>query len=503
MLDFKFIKPLKNNVKDLSRILASNRNLAALVHIEAISPPGAGGDFIPLYTGTYNGRPIYIPSRGVLGKIARTWVNAYNRRGSNPDSLYSGLLVFVTILNRTALKLHDLKHAHVYSTVDVISYKPAAVARGMTLKYSISVTISPWHQGLRYTLNELKGLFETMPIREFSNKPKTHEGSYYALQPQSPEDSWYCDDFSDPVASYCWRREIYISPENLTALLPSTYFRWDNGKLYMKTPLMIVYNKYGYSDVVTANINLGAVNAAVSVYAVFGLGDNLVELFRGETSAVPELTLWRSGGRIWGGERYYYSRAESIPPEHWWWAWIWGRPVFAVYREYYCVTDCEPTGSSVAIAAVTDVITSGNIIEGGEDKEQPPSVLLDNILRGVNLNEVDVLYPGDSLPLGTLFETYDTCGADFEIGIPVGAIVGDLLGGPAGAAVGSAFTASLSAEGSRIHIMGGIENEGYYGVSEPIYVGVSKLRYSQEQCWLAYCQRCYYNVPIGLYIESR
>ncbi|ABM81224.1 hypothetical protein [Hyperthermus butylicus] len=502
VLEFKFLKPTAKGFTTWEEP-ARGGDIIAMIHVEAVAPAGIQGDFIPLYTGAYHGKPIYLPSSGMLGDIAKAWVKEYTRRGSNPDTVYSGLLVFVSVLNRTALKHHDMRNAVIYSTVDVVSYKPAAIAAGKTLKYTINVIVDRKHRNLEYRVEEMKGLLETMAVKMASDKPRSTNMQGYQLQPQNPEESWYCDEFSEPIASYCWRRELYIAPGHLTGILPSDYFRWENGKLYVKTPLMIVYNKYSYSDTITANINLGSTNAAISIYATFGAGEGLVELFRGEKESVPELTIWKSGDRIWGGEKYYYSRAETVPPEHWWWAWIWGRPVFAVYREYYCLLDCEPLSNSYVIAAVTDVITEGSIIEGGEEKSKPAEPLMSYLFEGIELTSVGTLNPGDSLPLGSIFNTFDTCGADFEIGIPVGAIVGGLLGGPEGAAIGSVFGVSVSAEGAKIYILGGIENEGNYNVPEYIWVGASKLKYRHEQCWLFFCQTCYYNVLIGIYVEAR
>lgn len=504
LLDLHIAKPVGGKLVELNSLPDAQKTIV-MVHVEAVAPPTMKGDFVHLYTGEYRGRPIYLPLGGRLGTVARGWVDAYRQRGSSPDSLETGLLVFVAVLDREALRRGDLKHATIYRTVDVVTYKPADITRGKTVEYTVNIVLDPRRHGFNYTARELRGLLQTLAARLGSDQPHAAKTkTLFEAYPRSPEaGDIFCGETSDPVASYCWRREIYIAPEDLQKVLPLSYFRSVNGKLYTKTPLLIVHNAFDYSDIVLASIDLAHESESIAVYATFSVGPGIVSLVDKEKSSFsPSVTIWKSSGSIWGGGTFYYHKAIEVPPNGWGWAWVWGRPVFAVYREYECMLDCKPTNNTVAISAVTDVLTYGNIIQGGRDYSRPPQILLDAMFAGNELRYVATLAPGDSLPFSTIFNVYDTCGADFEIGIPVGAIVAALIGQPWAKLI-SDFGVSISVEGSKITIMGGVDNDGKRGITEHVFVATSGLKYRHEACWLIYCKTCYYNVPIGIYIEAR
>ncbi len=294
----------------------------------------------------------------------------------------------------------------------------------------------------------------------------------------------------------------------------------------MKTPVLIAWNDYGYSGSVEVSIDIGYETSKVSVYPTFTSGPILSKLLDKE---LPDVTLWKGSGRTWGGETYYYHMGKTLAPNKKWWAWIWARPIYAVYKVYYCSVTRSYIRDDVE-AVITDVLTDGKQIIGGCNDGFPHKYIMESFYNGteeINLKIPDTmlsdgwLSPGEYISFPLIFQHYDECDVDFEVGIPLGALlaygIAVALGVPTGGTtfiVATAFAASfqvyLSAEGSSIEIWGGITDHGDdssipndYDVSEKVYIRISRYRYQylHRECFLFWCTDCYYDVPAGIYFR--
>lgn len=106
-------------------------------------------------------------------------------------------------------------------------------------------------------------------------------------------------------------------------------------------------------------------------------------------------------------------------------------------------------------------------------------------ISGTSLSDGD-LDPGGSIFFALLFPYYDQYGADFEIGIPIGAIAAAALSSTPAAFIApviSGLAASISVGlSTTVYVGGGLQNNGNdpvgYDIWERIYVRVSKYKYS-------------------------
>jgi len=136
------------------------------------------------------------------------------------------------------------------------------------------------------------------------------------------------------------------------------------------------------------------------------------------------------------------------------------RPYLDVYSVYLVVVGGEVTYLHDKVTAtITDVLVESNDIAGGFEYGLPVDQLLGNLLAGTNETYVTSLAPGESETLESIFQNYDHCGADFEVGIPVGAMVAAAISlvapiaSPVAAGI-AGFQVSLSAVGASIWIHG-------------------------------------------------
>jgi len=115
-----------------------------------------------------------------------------------------------------------------------------------------------------------------------------------------------------------------------------------------------------------------------------------------------------------------------------------------------------------------------------------------------------VLSPGETFYTTDFYNLYDTCGENFEVGIPVGSIAAcvaclalnlELGGVPCLVAEAflSAFGVSISGSQSIVTVDDLINNTGL--ANEAVYIATSNYPYSSGSC--------IYKVPIGLYVELR
>ncbi len=178
----------------------------------------------------------------------------------------------------------------------------------------------------------------------------------------------------------------------------------------------------------------------------------------------------------------------------------------AMYKHYMIVEgdyhDVYVDPRNYTVSAVTEFYVVNNVIQSGYDSQLPKSIV-DMMFKGSSFQYYTTLYPGQDVRWYEVFQTYDRCGADFEIGIPVGAIAAVYIIAYGGTALGpAAYTAaalfssigvSISAQGSSITIFGGVGNMPQ-SVPVDLSILTSNLRYSQGGCT--------YNVPIVIYVNA-
>ncbi len=306
-----------------------------------------------------------------------------------------------------------------------------------------------------------------------------------------------------------------VVPENMTVLLPSDYFTSRNNVLYMKVPVLIVYNEGSVSGIISSSISTLRSDAGLRFDLVFTTGSLTDQIRNG---IIPAVNLYK-GGSTWGGGVYFFGINYYTSPGSVKWAYIWGRPVFEIANKYYCYRgeECLLLGEE-ARAYISDVMLNGSYIQGGSQDGWPHSVIMDSFFNGTSLQRL--ILSGGALSNGyldvnetlVLFEVtsfYDVCGSDFEIGLPVGSVlamgacyaIGLGVGTPAcqvARAFAGAFMVPMRYDGGFVFISGTLANYGRIGdvgsdKPEAIYVAISRYTYKQSSCS--------YNVPAGLYFK--
>ncbi|MEM0203940.1 MAG: hypothetical protein QXO16_08680 [Archaeoglobaceae archaeon] len=480
----------KKELVDITSAILDDPNVLMYLHIDVIAPPSP--KFEDLVTINITMKPkkeIFIRSDELL-EISKEWVSVYASRNTNPENMYSGLIIRLIIYNRSTGEI-------VFEAFDSFSYKPIEVTKGKPIEITMN-------------------LVKKSPEQKFKISPVSQHV-------KSVEAKEICDG-----CEYWIERELVVSitPESLKTKLPSDYFKSVDGVLYMKTPVLIVKNAYSNSGVITSSINIGMREVSVGVYPTLTSGEILDKITKGYS---PTVTLWKGSGLTWGGSTYYfYYNTGDLGPEQSVWIWIWARPVYRIYKVYE-VDSCTYTRYYIGDDVenfITHVLTSGTGIVGGGNIGLPQSELMQTLFNGVEMNKLQIsgtsledgkLDPGESIALEQIVQYFDTCGADFEVGIPAGSLAAlsicAVLGLPAGGtacavavAFSSAFQLSLSIQGS-MYITGGLVNHGEfngrgYNVPEDVYMAISRYQYKVDPPWWCFwCTPCYYRVPAGIYFQ--
>ncbi|MCY0890281.1 MAG: hypothetical protein OWQ51_04770 [Pyrobaculum arsenaticum] len=462
-------------------------DVIAAVFIRAITPDGE----VPVFIGQTRG-VVHVPA-AKLGPVAKNWTDLQKERGNDPERFFTALIVSVAVVNKTSGKLI------LYATY-FVDYPPAKIARGDTEIF--------------YTLHIAKKRAETRGYvvkvdREEKRGPPLGY-SFAALGPpytEPPKGAW-CEYYpSDIPTAVCWYRKAWIGVDNLTAVFPSSYFAVYNGKTYMKVPVIMAVNNFTASGSIGIGISVLQTTAKISVIASLAV----------PTDTRPSISL---AGRSWGGELYYISNSIFLDPTRSGWIWIYGRPVFASYDVWYYVGPITEYIGEENYFYIADIYVN-NMIIISDQAFGLPSEIVNFFYEGVTKQgpltipgtalDDGKLDPGEYLYFSDLFPYYDKCGADFEIGIPVGAIIVAALTKNvqltlATAAI-KALEVSLSVEGANVYIIGHIYNYGDHpgvpndmNIAEYIAIAVGKYKYTAKDSW---GNTCTYDVPAGLYIESR
>ncbi|MGC9051184.1 hypothetical protein [Pyrobaculum sp.] len=467
--------------------LFTRPDVAAAVFVRAVTPDGE----VAVFSGPTRGS-VHIPA-GALADVAKNWTELLRARGHDPEDFFTSLIVSLAVVNKTSGR-------PLFYTTYFLDYPPAKVARG--------------DRELIYTLHVAKGRGEWRAhVAKVDREEKKNPLSTFSLaayQPPyvEPPKDVYCVVYpSDIPASVCWYRKAWVGVDNLTAVFPSTYFTNYNGRLYMKVPVVMAVNNFTYSG--SVEITIGT----LSTTSQFAIGAAIAA--PGDVS--PSISL---GGWSWGGQQYFLADELFLDPTRSGWIWIWGRPVFASYRVEYCAGFyCTDLGEEDYFY-IADVYFSGNTIITGKSFGLPQEIV-SLFYGGVDKQQLVIsntalsdgkLDPGETVWFSQIFPYFDRCGADFEVGIPVGAIVLAVLTRvpvpvvlPKGVFPG--VDISLSVQGATIYVLGSISNYGDhpgvptdYNAPEYIYAAVSKYQYTATDLW---GNTCRYQVPSGIYIEAR
>lgn len=454
-----------------------------------------------------------------IGPIIEGWVNTYEER-RNKNSPYIGLTVHVDIVNKATGK-------SIATSINSVTLNIDLLDKGYIGYYKLGINVDTSNTGkpARMGLEEVR-YYEFSIAPDFSWLSVTDTKTELEETPQESSvasglsDYTRCVPLGNWYAYECYNLTYYADTETFKNVLPSNYFKEVDGVTYMALPVLIAVNDYpAYSATIEVSISLGSTDFTTSVYPTYTIGPNIGKALNSPYSTTfPSVTLWKGDGAVWGGESYYFYETLSLYPSGDYskgWIWVYARPYIEVYSVYRVYVD----GSSEYLrdevtAAISDVEVIGNIIQGGASYSLPPQDLIEVLFSGTEERYVDTLAPNESLPLGSVLGGFDTCGSDFEIGIPVGAMVGLVVlaafpeATPAAAAI-AGFQVSMSATGASIFVGGGIKNKGDdpyvpddHDAYEQVYARVSKLKYKVDPPWWCFwCSTCYYDVPAGIYFR--
>ncbi|NOZ89625.1 MAG: hypothetical protein GXO15_06855, partial [Crenarchaeota archaeon] len=338
------------------------------------------------------------------------------------------------------------------------------------------------------------------------------------------------DPFTGAYQEFCYTTKLLITPEDIASTLrnqcPDCVAHMD-GRIYVKLPLLVASNSHYPSGTVGVSFSMSIQDGTVGVYPVFTISDKglIDKLLKG---IIPGASLWRGEGASWKGEgRLDYAYSDNIAPGETVWFWVWARPYYIVYDVEECgIAGCNYVGEEHEMV-LADIAVYGSLIRGGVERRHLPSGISDALFRGTVLRNVrvpngflddGVLAPGEYELISRIIDSFDTCGIDLDMTIPVGAMAGlatcTVLGlqsqGLACLAIltfTGSFQAIVSVESSSLGVGGVIVNHGDhphvvndFDIVEYIYIAVSRYEYVKPRLFFGACR---YSVPAGVYLEFR
>ncbi len=491
------------------------------VYVEETSSLGLRGDVVtcvylgvvmseyarPLALRCFKGVPVVRVPYETVERFIREWRALLNSREVPDSSVRShtvGLIISVHVVNTTSGEV-------LYGVLDSLPITLGDFERPQVVYYVVR-TRRGIHQ-VQYEKRVPYASVGTPLLRELAS---VTEGAPSGAQYYS-----YYFDYCDCVETYCtcYKLLARATPDDLVQDLPESYFKW-SGVRYVKTPVLIAHNYYTGATIATS-INIGVRAGALVARLTFTTGSITRSLMYG---ILPSVTL-QAGGSTWGGRNYYYYanlQVDSANTAEW--AYIWARPIQEFWEVYGCTPSvpswyCRKLEERV-LAYLSDVLAWGSTILGGSERGLPHSTIMEPFSGGTDEAQLavpgthlsdGVLLPGEYIALPQLLGYYDTCGADFEVGIPVGAILGlascKALGLGFGTvacsallAFAGAFQVSLGYVSPGIYVDGGISSRGGPGVV--VYARVSRYSYIYQPPWCSgYWCYCEYKVPAGVYFR--
>jgi hypothetical protein len=455
--------------------LSKPAELEVFAQVYAVTPPDDPDVLKEVYKGRVRGVTLRLEARGALRDVAEGWVRFEERRGPVSRDSETAVQLNLWIVNRTSGEV--VQRVSYYYT-----YSPKGILEGEERVYRVKIAV-----------------------------PKEAKGASGSESEPSIRVAGGCSGY------FYWKPVYMITPDTYVQVdgPPEVYdhlLRRD-GTWYIRTPLLTIYNVYSSSNSISASIMHGSYRHTW-FYAAIGIGFEVEKkLKRGD------VTGGLSGNVYLGGKsldmRVSFTRIVSnVQPWEEAYIWIWARPVYVFYHEYYvdCIGYETRTGRDKVDFFVQDVVKTYNsrlkiyIIEGGDRRERLPSFIREWIFNDT-LTEYVYMYtlgPNQARLLGDFLEVYvDTCSADFEV--PIGPVLAAAVQrvAPHLAPLSVMITPSISwGESETRYIDGGIQNDGQY--HECLYIRQSKLSYRNDPpWWCLWCDTCYYKIPVSLYIESR
>ncbi len=506
------IQPLSNG-----KAVTLGKDLAVVVFITAPLPPNmlkeSERDTKVVFAGIVE-RGVVL-TRNEIGPIIDDWVMTYKERG-NRNRPYIGLSVHVDIVDRATGE-------SIATGIESVTLNTDLLSKGNIGYYKLGIGIDTPESGrvAPMGLVEVK-YYDVLTAPDFTWMSTTNyvqeSGGISATQSDLDGYDW-CVPLQ--IHTYrCYNLAYYADVETLANALPGDYFKTVNGVKYVKIPVLIAVNDFpAYSATVIVSIGSETSNYAIGVYPTYSVGSNIATAIKTPNYPVfPSVTVWKGDGIVWGGEEYSFYRNLILRPigeRSSGWVWIYGRPYIEIYSVYSVWLDHGVNYERDEVTfAISDVLVSNGLIESGKSYGLPSDSLMSYFFAGTEEVGILNLSPGESVPLNHVFQSFDKCGADFEIGIPVGAMIAVAasvlfpISAPVAAGL-SGFQISVSAVSASIRITGGIENEGddpdYAGdhdAVEIVYVRISKFRYKVDPPWWCFwCSTCYYDVPAGIYFR--
>ncbi len=455
--------------------LSKPRELEVFAQVYAITPPDDPDVLKEVHKGKVRGLTLRLAARGALKDVAEGWVRFEEKRGPVTRDSETAVQLNLWIINKTSGEV--VQRVSYYYT-----YSPKGILEGEERVYKVKIAV-----------------------------PKKAKGAGQSEIEDSVRVAFVCPEY------FQWRPVYRITPDTYVQAggPPEVYdhlLRRD-GTLYIRTPLLTIYNVYHSSSPITASIIYKS-ERYTWFYAAIGIGFQVEKKLRG-----GDVTGGLSGKVYLGGKSLdmkvrFGETLESVQSWEEAYIWIWARPVYVFYYEY--IVDCTGgetyTGHDKVEFFVQDVVKTYDprykvyYIEGGVRREPLPSFIREWIFNSTLTKHVytDTLGPNRTIFLSDFLETHvDTCSADFEVppapvlAAAVRRVAAHLV--PLSVMIGPSISWG---ESETRYVDGFIINRGQY--SEFLYIRQSNLSYRKDPPWWCFwCSPCYYKIPVSLYIESR
>ena len=278
-------------------------------------------------------------------------------------------------------------------------------------------------------------------------------------------------------------------------------YSWETN--YIKVPVLMIHNQHGMSGLIIASLSL-TTNYITGFKLTVAYGYSIVKKIYEEQSSNVSLDVYTADFTRSGN--YYMDIVIVVLPKTIEWIWVKAKLAHYTYREY---DPCNGyTGYEKIEELVIDVSieSDGEAIEHGTESGEPPYT--DKLFNGTIEEQLiipdtvlsdGVLDANETISLRKIIKWFDKYDQNFEIGLPIGAIIATLH--PIATPL-AGLTVSLSMDtSSKISIFGAIKNAGSlggtvsktYNVPVPIFVRISKFKYSTGDHT--------FNVPVGIWFR--
>jgi hypothetical protein len=455
--------------------LSKPAELEVFAQVYAITPPDDPDVLKEVHKGKVRGVTLRLEARGALRDIAEGWVRFEEKRGPVTRDSETAVQLNLWIINKTSGEV--VQRVSYYYT-----YSPKGILEGEERAYKVKIAVP----------KKAKGAGQS----EIEADIRVADGCY---------------------GYFYWKPVYRITPNTYVQAggPPEVYdhLLWRDGTWYIRTPLLTIYNAYRPSSPISASITYKS-DKYTWFYVTIGIDFEVEKkLKNGDVTGGLSGKVYLGGKSLDMKVRFgeILSNVQSWEEAY---IWIWARPVYVFYYEYYvdCLGYETYTGRDKVDFFVQDVVKTYDsqlkvyYIEGGVRREPLPSFIRDWIFNST-LTEYVYTYtlgPNQARLLSDFLKTYvDTCSADFEV--PIGPVLATAVRRIAAHLVSLSVMIGPSiswGESETVYVEGVIKNEGQY--YEYLYIRQSKLSYRKDPPWWCFwCSPCYYKVPVSLYIESR